>query len=191
MTADAPRPSGKRSLFRAFLLTAAFAAAPVAVAAVTEGGPFPVDKPIPLSDLDGKAVDLSSRFPPNAGPQTRAVLVVFWATWCKPCIHEIPVIRELNRYYGPAGLRVVAIGVNQGDETRQRLAEATARHGIDYPVLFDWEGHAARMFGVFALPSAALIDSAGIVRWLGPALPPDINGRIESALGPGEERGSE
>ena len=56
-----------------------------------------------------------------------------------------------------------------------------------YPVYFDAQGAMARTFGVTALPAAALIDGAGVVRWMGPSLPKDINERIQAAVRPGED----
>ncbi|HET9481888.1 MAG TPA: TlpA disulfide reductase family protein [Candidatus Polarisedimenticolia bacterium] len=145
--------------------------------------------PVTVHDLDGRPVDLQARFGPAAG--VRVTLMVFWASWCLPCLHEVPVLKELQRFYGPDRFQVLGVGVNSGDETRENISRAVQRHGMTYPVLFDGEGQAASAFGIRSLPSSALIGSDGKILWSGPALPRDISGRIKAALGPGEERDAE
>jgi thiol-disulfide isomerase/thioredoxin len=141
---------------------------------------------LPVKDMAGHTVDLASRLHAS-GPSPRAALVVFWGTWCAPCLREIPEINELHRFYSPRGLDVLGVGLEQEGETLERVAAAVAAHRIGYEVFFDAGGGTARAFGVSALPAAALIDGAGVVRWMGPSLPKDINDRIQAALRPGED----
>ena len=160
-------------------------AAPAVAGRVVVSQPLP-DLPLPVKDLAGHTVDLAARLR-AAEPTPRAALVVFWGTWCSPCLREIPVLNELHRFYGPRGLEVMGVGLEQEGETMTRVAEAVTRHRIGYEVFFDAGGGAARAFGVTALPAAALIDGTGVVRWMGPSLPSDINDRIQAALRPGED----
>jgi thiol-disulfide isomerase/thioredoxin len=150
-----------------------------------------LSRPVPeqalrVQDLAGRPVDLGPGLRAS-GETPRASLVVFWGTWCAPCLREIPVLNELKRFYGPRGLEVIGVGLEQEGETASRVAEAVERHRIGYPVYFDAGGGAARAFGITSLPAAALIDGTGIVRWMGPSLPSDINTRIQAALRPGED----
>jgi thiol-disulfide isomerase/thioredoxin len=147
--------------------------------------PLP-DRALHVQDLSGRTVDLGPQMR-AAGSTPRASLVVFWGTWCAPCLREIPVLNELKRFYGPRGLEVIGVGLEQEGETMARLSEAVATHRIAYPVYFDAGGGAARAFAITSLPAAALIDGAGVVQWLGPSLPSDINTRIQAALRPGED----
>ena len=140
---------------------------------------------IPVVNIKGEPADLRAiAHPPGA------TLVIFWATWCEPCIHEIPEIRELNRFYSGRGLRVVSVALSWNGDTLERVAGARQTHGIDYPVYFDAEDKARPAFDLRALPASVLIDSKGVIRWKGNLLPSDINARIKEALGPGEESGS-
>lgn len=147
--------------------------------------PLP-DLALRVQDLNEQAVDLGPRLR-GGGAAPRASLLVFWGTWCAPCLREIPVLNELQRFYGPRGLEVIGVGLEQEGETVARVAEAVTRHRIAYPVYFDAGGGMARVFSVTSLPAAALIDGAGVVQWMGPSLPPDINTRIQAALRPGED----
>lgn len=152
-----------------------------------------VSRPVPsiplmVQDLQGAGVDLAPRL--RGGSSTaagRAVLLVFWGSWCAPCLREIPELNELQRFYGPRGLEVIGVGLAHVEETPARLAAASRDRKVAYPVYFDAQGAMARTFGVTALPAAALIDGAGVVRWMGPSLPKDINERIQAAVRPGED----
>ncbi len=153
---------------------------------IAEGDRIPAAPPILLVDLRGHEVDLAREILAAPGKDAHASLLVFWATWCQPCIHEVPDLKELNRYYAKDGLRVIGIGVGGGDDAAA-LSGAVARLGIDYPVYFDKDGSAGRAFQVRALPTSALVDGRGVVRWIGPKLPKDISVRIREAVAPAED----
>jgi len=168
----------------------------VAGPALKTGDSVPASAPMTVVDLEGRTVDLREIVTPDPhraggpGGEGGATLLVFWAPWCRPCIAEIPVLNELHRFYGPKGLNVVGLGVGMGGGTLAGIKEAAGKHGMSYQALFDEGGKLERTFDVTALPTSALIDAKGIVRWLGPRLPPDINRRIKEAIAPGEDRGS-
>src|SRR5438132_1657241 len=62
----------------------------------------------------------------------KVVLVDFWASWCTPCLLEIPHLIRLQEQYGPKGLRIVGISM---DESRPALRRAMARFTFNYPVV--------------------------------------------------------
>jgi len=155
------------------------------LAAVAVGEPIDAAPAIPVLDIKGEPADLRTLLQPPG-----ATLLIFWATWCQPCIHEVPEIRELSRFYASRGLRVMSVALSWNGDTLEKVVEARQTHGIDYPVYFDAHDKARPAFDLRALPASVLIDSTGVVRWKGNLLPSDINARIKEALGPGEERGS-
>lgn len=165
-----------------------------AQAAVREGERAPLAGIAGVTDVEGRPADLSrlALAPDTASAEApgRATLLVFWASWCHPCINEIPVLNELRRFYGKRGLRILGLGVREGGETLERLKGAAAGNGASYPILYDGEGKAQEAFDVHALPMSVLIDAEGLVRWIGPALPTDVAARVEAALVPGERRGA-
>jgi thiol-disulfide isomerase/thioredoxin len=93
------------------------------------------------SALDAVIADLAGR--PQRLDQWRGKLVVlnFWATWCPPCVKELPAFVRLQRKYGPQGLQFVGIAL----DGREEVAKFVAEHGIDFPVLVGEEDVARYM----------------------------------------------
>ena len=171
-------------------LTAFLAISPLTAANLGKGVPIPANPPMVVVDLDGGAVDFRQRVLAPVG-EKGATLVVFWGSWCEPCIHEIPVINELEKFYGPKGLKVIGLGLDIGGETLDTIAGARVKHQINYPVLFDKDGAVRKAFGISILPAVTLIDGDGVVQWVNKGLPRDINQKIKAALTPREERAAE
>ena len=92
----------------------------------------------------------------------KAVLINFWATWCGPCVQEIPSLISLQNEFGPQGLAVIDVSMDQnGEGPVQKLIEKT---GINYPVVMG-DAKISRDFGgIFGIPASFLIDQSGTVR---------------------------
>jgi thiol-disulfide isomerase/thioredoxin len=98
--------------------------------AVTEGAACPADaKPanlnFTLKDMNHRDVRLSDF-------KGKVILLDFWATWCGPCKVEIPWFAEFQEKYGPAGLQVVCISV---DDTHEQLVPYVKQLNMNYVVL--------------------------------------------------------
>lgn len=171
-------------------LTTILAIFPLNAADLGKGTPISAAPPLSVVDLEGRSLDFRDRVLVPAG-ETGATLVVFWGTWCEPCIHEIPVINELEKFYGPKGLRIIGLGLDIGGDTVDSIAAAATRHKIRYPVLYDRDGAVRKAFGISVLPAVTMIGGDGVVQWVGKGLPRDINHRIKAALEPREERAAE
>ncbi|MEM7048199.1 MAG: TlpA disulfide reductase family protein [Acidobacteriota bacterium] len=94
----------------------------------------------------------------------RVVLLDFWATWCAPCLAELPDLRELDAAYGERGLVIVGIALDALE--RRDLRSFLLRHDITWPQVHERAGtqsDIARRFGVEAVPVTVLVDSAGRV----------------------------
>ena len=111
-----------------------------------------------LGDLNGAPVSA-------ADFDGQVMLVNFWATWCTPCVEEMPMLSELQQNYAGRGLRVVGIALDDP----QKAGNFVAQLDIDYPVLVGTTDAilVGRQFGNRAgmLPYSVLVDSDGIVRW--------------------------
>jgi len=109
-------------------------------------------------------------------------LLNFWATWCAPCVEEMPMLSQLQQDYAGRGLKVVGIALDDADRAR----EFAAGMGIKYPVLV---GQAdvvltGRRYGNLTgmLPFSVLVDAEGLVRWthLGALTRKDLEHQIKS-----------
>jgi thiol-disulfide isomerase/thioredoxin len=89
----------------------------------------------------------------------KPMLVNIWATWCRPCVEEVPL---LLRFREQAGDRVGVVGVLHEDEQGQAL-EFARQYGMHYPSVVDDEGTVLRAFGS-GPPITLLIDAQGKVK---------------------------
>ena len=94
----------------------------------------------------------------------RPTLVNFWATWCKPCLHEMPLLQTLAEDH-PNRLNVVGIAIDQPGA----VGEFVDRLGITYPILIGTSDvrKTQRRFGNpdGMLPYSVIVDAGGIIRW--------------------------
>ena len=122
------------------------------------GSPAP---PLRLPAVAGQDVDLRS----FAG---RVVVLNFWASWCGPCVEEMPSLETLYRTLAPRGLVVLAVSA---DEDEAALLSFLERAPVTFPVLRDPGGRVAgSRYRVTGYPSTFVIDGAGVIRevFLGP-----------------------
>ena len=109
----------------------------------------------------------------------RVVVLNFWASWCPPCIDELPLLERTQRQIERRGGTV--LGVNYQDLPEDALA-LERRAGISYPSVRDRDGEYAEDFDTVGFPETFLIDRAGRIaavrrgpvdrRWLARTLPP-------------------
>jgi peroxiredoxin len=110
-----------------------------------------------------------------------AWLLNFWATWCSPCVEEMPMLSSLQREYSQQGLKVIGIALDDPDKARE-FADSL---GIEYPILVGLTDVmlVGREYGNRAgmLPYSVLVDRNGIIRWtrLGALSREDLQGQIQ------------
>jgi peroxiredoxin len=105
-----------------------------------------------LPGLDGKTVDLASY-------RGKVVVLNFWATWCPPCVAEMPSLERLSRALGPEGLAVVTVST---DEDEKALRAFVTEHGLTMPVLRDPGGRGpADEYHTTGYPETFVLDRAG------------------------------
>jgi thioredoxin:protein disulfide reductase len=134
--------------------TAADAKAPVADAASGKSEAAPV---VSLHLLSGSSLGLESL-------RGKVVLVDFWATWCVPCLSEIPMFNQLKREYQPRGVEVIAISLDE--EGAAKVKPFLKAHPMDYTqVIGDQSTAAAFSVDDSTLPVTLLIDKQGRIRF--------------------------
>ncbi len=107
-----------------------------------------------LTGLDGQTLRL-------ADFRGEVVLLNFWATWCAPCLVEMPVFANWQKQYGPRGLQAIGISMDDDAAPARRVVE---RLKLNYPVAMGDERLAALYGGVLGLPLTFVIGRDGVVR---------------------------
>lgn len=118
-----------------------------------------------------------------AGDDKDVTLLVFWATWCQPCLMEVPTLVKLHGKYREKNFRVVSINV---DDPEGKKVKSIARDfGITYPILIGNEEIMKQFGGVQALPTSFLIGRDGRIREKLQGLYPEeqLEGMVAAALG--------
>ena len=157
------RKNALAAVFLAMLLGAALPAPAVGGQAPPLEGVFGenftlLDPPVPaplgtFQDLDGRAVRL-------ADFKGSLVVLNFWATWCAPCIREMPSLDRLQAALGGRGLRVVAVSIDRGGA--KVVVPFAEKLGLAHLGLYlDPKATLARAFGLTGLPTTYLIDAEG------------------------------
>jgi peroxiredoxin len=109
-----------------------------------------------LNALDGKAQRLEDY-------RGRVVLVNFWATWCAPCLEEMPSIERLRRSFDARRFAVLAVNVGQGPKVAGDFADKLGLGG--FHVLLDRDLKVSKAWGARVLPATFIVDPAGKVRY--------------------------
>ena len=108
-----------------------------------------------LTALDGRTVDLSSL-------RGKVVMVHFWATWCPPCVEEIPTLDRLHRAMLGQDFEILAISVDEGGA--QAVGDFLKRNRLTLPVYLNPDRSVAALYGTFKFPETYLLDRDGVIR---------------------------
>jgi thiol-disulfide isomerase/thioredoxin len=133
-----------------------------------------------LPTADGERVQM-------ADLRGRVVLVSFWASWCAPCLREMPLLQKMQTELGQRGLSVLAINVEGNAELVRELAAERGWRGLE--LLVD-DGTVQARFGIQTLPHLVLVDRQGQVRYVQSGAGKEQQLRQRVARLVGEGRGS-
>ena len=159
-------PKRRTLLAMAATLPLAAGARKPAGAAEAGLGNLVTDEPKPLPELGFTGADGAAHT--LAEYNGRGVVLNLWATWCVPCVAELPALDDLARQ-APDGIAVLALSSDRGGAPA--VERFYREHGIAHlPVLLDPRGAAARALGARGIPTTVLIDRMGRER-----------GRVEGA----------
>ncbi len=126
---------------------------------------FPATTPAPAAAAakmpSFELEDVSTGKPVSSDAFTgKSLLVIFFATWCPPCVQEIPDLIKLHNQYRDNGFSVVAFSVDQGKREVQELVE---KKQINYPVMMADDAITRDFGGVYGIPTSFLISKKGTV----------------------------
>lgn len=99
-------------------------------------------KPVSLSDYKGQVV-----------------LLNVWATWCEPCKVEMPSMEQLEKDLGPAGLKIVAVSIDEGGPSG--VQQFARDMGLTFRILRDPNGQIQRIYQTTGVPESFVINRAG------------------------------
>jgi cytochrome c biogenesis protein CcmG, thiol:disulfide interchange protein DsbE len=93
--------------------------------------------------------------------QGKIVVLNFWATWCAPCVEEMPSLTQLQQRFKDNGVTVVGVSVDVDNDGYHRFLKD---HKIDFLTVRDPDQKANNLYGTFKFPETYIIDRKGIVR---------------------------
>ena len=140
-------------------------------AGLHEGAVFPE---FSEKDLAGKPLSV-------AGYKGKVVLIDFWATWCGPCVQELPNVLKAYTKFHPQGFEIIGISL---DSNRQKLESFIKEKNMTWPQYFDgkgWQNKLATKYGVQSIPATYLLDGNGKI--IGSNLRgPELEAALDKAL---------
>jgi peroxiredoxin len=98
-----------------------------------------------------------------AGLRGKVVMVHFWATWCPPCVEELPTLDRLHNSALGKDFEMLAVSVDEGGAGA--VAPFLQKNRLNLPVLFDPGGGIARLYGTYKFPETYILDRKGVVRY--------------------------
>ena len=162
------------------VLLAALAALVVAMPAMAAGRLAPGGgepaPPLALRDIEGREVRLDAF-------RGRTVVVNFWATWCAPCVAEMPSLERLRTRFIADGLEVLAVNLQ---ENAARIRPFAERLALSMPLLRDHDGSARAAWGVTVFPTTFIVGpdqrialvAIGEIDWDAP----DVASRLRAVM---------
>jgi thiol-disulfide isomerase/thioredoxin len=121
--------------------------------AYPEVGPVP---PLSLKDLGGASHTLDDY-------RGQVVLLNFWASWCPPCLVEMPAMQRLEAAFTDTAFTILAVNVKESREKAWRFQQLL---DVSFTVLLDTTGQAAEDWDVTVYPTSYLIDTTGRIRYM-------------------------
>lgn len=121
----------------------------------------PLDKFIGKPALDFKVTDLNGEALSLEKYRGKIILLDFWATWCPPCIQEVPHLKQTYAKFKNQGFIIIGISADRGLDP---LKSFVSEENITWPQHFDNGGQIAKMYNLTHIPTTFLIDGKGIVQ---------------------------
>lgn len=127
--------------------------------AVSAGAAINVGDPAADFSLSSRAGDTVSM----AGLKGQVVLINFWASWCGPCRQEFPLLDTIYKKYKKLGFTVIGLNVEPDAKDAETFLK---QNPVSFPIVYDPKDEMSKRYGVTGMPSVALVDRKGVVRWM-------------------------
>ena len=147
----------------------------VKLAAATAEADNRIGKPVDIqfTSIDGKKVDVSKM-------KGKVVLIDFWATWCGPCVAELPNVKRAYEKLHPKGFEIVGISLDSKESALRRFVK---KEEMPWPQYFDgkgWNNSISKKHGIRSIPAMWLVDKEGNLADLNARS--NLEGKVEELL---------
>lgn len=117
---------------------------------------LPVAKDFTLDDMKGNKVSLM-----KVVSESKITILDFWASWCQPCMNEMPNLVNIYDNYSDDGLQIVGVSLDDDKKSWQNAVEAMGMKWVQVSDLKGWESAAAQLYQVDAIPHTIILDNEG------------------------------
>lgn len=107
------------------------------------------------------------------------IVLNFWASWCGPCLQEMPALDALATKYAPLGVQVWGVNVESDNRSAQAYLQ---RVKVNFPILFDEQNEVSKAYQVKAMPTTVIIDKDGQIRAVHLGYKPGYENKYENNI---------
>jgi thiol-disulfide isomerase/thioredoxin len=139
-----------------------------------------IQKPAPSKTFSAQLIQLNGK--KLAVPQdvkAKVIVIDFWATWCGPCVGEVPYMKQMYQQFHNRGVEFVGISLDKDPGAREKVQKFVTEQGMNWVHTVSgmyWNDPTARKYGINGIPSVWVIDSQGKV------ISDDARGKLEKIL---------
>jgi len=124
---------------------------------------FPVELGTKAPNFKALTLDSLPKEKTLADYRGQVVMINVWATWCLPCRVEMPSIEALHKTYGPKGLKIVAVSIDDPG-TDAGIRAFVKQYGLTFEILHDPKGEITDLYDITGYPETFIIGKDGVIR---------------------------